>query len=642
MLDQVPFAPSEPDSALASRPGDVDVAGGLPFLPRTLRGQVIVPILLVVLIGMSILAVTIVNVSRDLYLDQLDATLTSSGRLVAAQAATALPARAESTTRDAQPFAFGVAETLGSRVTVVRPNGVVIGDSVVDPGAMANLRLNPAVINAGTGLEAINEGALVQGGERYRYASIPVPGGTAAQPGLIVRVGLPTATVDARVATVRNWFLAATTAIFLAVAVVTLFAVDRVLRGIGQSREHVRRIATGRLEIDVRPSGFDELGDLRSSFNAMVVEHQDLVAEIRQSRAQLESTLSTLSDGVILTGLAGEVVRLNAAAAGLLNVDIDEVIGLPFVMVTRDHELNALHRQSTRTGQIARGSGIELGFDRRKVDAIAQPVVGDDNQLTLVVLRDQTELRRLEQVRREFVANVSHELRTPLASIRALVETLEVGAIDEPDLAYDFLGRIVVEVDRLAALVDELLDLARLESGRVSLRLEPLAPADLLTRGAQRLLPQVDRARLTLDVDVSPALPDVLADRSRIEQVLLNLVHNAIKFTPPGGVISVRAEVQGEMLLVKVRDTGVGIEPEELPRLFERFYKTDKARRSDGTGLGLAIAKHIVMIHGGTIAARSTVNQGATFLFTLPIAATKTADETHEGRYLQPAETLLS
>ena len=624
------------------RPGDVEVAGGLPFLPRTLRGQVVVPIILVVLVGLAVLGISIVGLSRDLYLEQLDTTLTSGGRLAANQAATALPSGAGTSTADAQAFASEVAASLDSRVTIVRPDGVVIGDSAVDPATIANLRLNPAIINAGTGLEVINEGALVPGGERYRYAAVPVPGGTLAEPGLIVRIGLPTATVDDRVATVRDRGLIIAAAILIAVAVVTLFAVNRVAGGIGQAREHVRRIAAGRLEIDVRPSTLDELADLRSSFNAMVIELQDLVAEIRQSRAQLESTLSTLSDGVILTGLDGEVVRLNAAAAELLGVDIDEVIGLPFVMVTRDHELNGLHRQSMRTGQIARGTGIELGFERRKVDAIAQPVIGDENQLTLVVLRDQTELRRLEQVRREFVANVSHELRTPLASIRALVETLEVGAIDEPELANDFLGRIVVEVDRLAALVDELLDLARLESGRVSLRLEPLSPADLLTHGARRLLPQVDRARLTLDVDVSPDLPDVLADRSRIEQVLLNLVHNAIKFTPPGGVISVRAEVQGEMLLVRVRDTGVGIGPEELPRLFERFYKTDKARRSDGTGLGLAIAKHIVMIHGGTIAARSTLNQGATFLFTLPLVATKTADATHEGHHLHPAETLLS
>jgi two-component system phosphate regulon sensor histidine kinase PhoR len=212
-------------------------------------------------------------------------------------------------------------------------------------------------------------------------------------------------------------------------------------------------------------------------------------------------------------------------------------------------------------------------------------------------------------------------LRTPLASIKAMVETLEAGAVDDPDVAGDFLRRIVGEVDRLAALVDELLDLARLETGRVTLRLEALDPADLIGRAAERLRPQLDRARLRLELDLPLDLPSVRADRARVEQVVLNLLHNAIKFTPPGGEIAIQAVPDGERLRVAVRDSGVGVDPEELPRLFERFYKADKARRSDGTGLGLAIAKYIVQAHGGLIWAESTTGQGATFTFTLPIAA---------------------
>ncbi len=238
-----------------------------------------------------------------------------------------------------------------------------------------------------------------------------------------------------------------------------------------------------------------------------------------------------------------------------------------------------------------------------------------------MVIRDVTEIRRLEGIRREFVANVSHELRTPLASIKALVETLEAGAIDDPAVATDFLRRVVGEVDRLAALVDDLLDLARLETGRVTLHREPLDPADLLWRAAERLRPQIERARLRLEVPVRAELPPVYADRARIEQVLLNLIHNAIKFTPAGGTITVDAVESGPVLQVTVRDTGVGVSTEELPRVFERFYKADKARRSDGTGLGLAIAKHIVQVHGGTIWVESAPGEGASFTFTLPLAA---------------------
>jgi two-component system phosphate regulon sensor histidine kinase PhoR len=201
-----------------------------------------------------------------------------------------------------------------------------------------------------------------------------------------------------------------------------------------------------------------------------------------------------------------------------------------------------------------------------------------------------------------------------------LVETLEAGAMDDPMVADDFLHRIVAEVDRLAILVDELLDLARLESGRLTLTLQPLATAELISTGTERLRAQIERAHLALRLTFAPDLPPVRADRARIEQVLLNLVHNAIKFTPPGGTITVGADVVDGMVQVAIRDTGVGIAADEVARLFERFYKADKSRGSQGTGLGLAIAKHIVQAHGGTIWADSILGEGATFCFTLPLA----------------------
>jgi two-component system phosphate regulon sensor histidine kinase PhoR len=252
-------------------------------------------------------------------------------------------------------------------------------------------------------------------------------------------------------------------------------------------------------------------------------------------------------------------------------------------------------------------------------EAVAQPVSGAGEQLAIVLIRDVTELRRLERVRREFVANVSHELRTPLASIRAVVETLEAGAIDDPAVSGDFLSRIVAEVDRLAALVDELLELARLESGRMPLRRERIGAGDLIRAAAERLRPQTDRAGLELVVDAPAQLPDVSVDRSKIEQVLLNLVHNAIKFTPAGGTVTISGAAGPRQVSIRVDDTGPGIPEEELSRVFERFYKSDRARRTEGTGLGLAIAKHLVQAHGGTIRAERGTAGGAALTFTLPV-----------------------
>jgi two-component system phosphate regulon sensor histidine kinase PhoR len=226
----------------------------------------------------------------------------------------------------------------------------------------------------------------------------------------------------------------------------------------------------------------------------------------------------------------------------------------------------------------------------------------------------------VENLRRDFVANVSHELRTPIAALKALVETLEDGALDDPPAARDFLRRIHVEVDGLAQLVAELLELSRVESGRAQLKLEAVEPDELVRSAAERLQPQAERVGLTLTWNADPDLTPVLADRARVEHVLLALVHNAIKFTPPGGLIRVEVQSEGAFAHFSVVDTGSGIPAEDVPRIFERFYKVDRARAAVGTGLGLAIAKHVVQALGGRIWADSEVDRGTTVHFTLPTA----------------------
>ena len=247
------------------------------------------------------------------------------------------------------------------------------------------------------------------------------------------------------------------------------------------------------------------------------------------------------------------------------------------------------------------------------------------------MLQDVTDLRRLERARRDFVANIGHELRTPLASIKLLVETLMTAVHDDPAAAGGFLQRIDVEVDGLTQLVRELLELSKIESGQITLQVAPVAVPALLDRAAGRLRAQAERAGLALRVQADPALPLVAADADRIEQVLVNLLHNAIKFTPHGSILLTATPEVGAVRIA-VTDTGIGIPRDDLPRIFERFYKVDKARAGHragegGTGLGLAIAKHLVQIHGGRIWAESPRNGGTTVGFTLPIAGNARADD---------------
>jgi two-component system phosphate regulon sensor histidine kinase PhoR len=395
------------------------------------------------------------------------------------------------------------------------------------------------------------------------------------------------------------------------------FISGRIARPLEELRHQAHAVAGGDLTARVVPVETHELAEVGHAFNTMTEELQTSLDDLDQTRVRLEAVLSGLTDGVVLTDEDGLVLRLNSAAEQLLETEEAAAIGRPFVQVCRDYELQHLLRRALQ-GASRPQATIEHGLNRRTLLTTAQVVEGTRERLGLVVLRDISELRRLETVRREFVANVSHELRTPLTSIRALVETLESGAVEEEAVAMDFLGRIVGEVDRLTALVEDLLDLARLEAGRSQIRLERIDPAELVLAGADRLRPQMERARLTMSVTSGDGLVPIEVDRVRIEQVLINLVHNAIKFTPPGGEVKLNVLQRDGITEITVADTGVGIAKEEQGRLFERFYKSDKARRSDGTGLGLAIAKHIVQSHGGEISVESDVGSGATFRFTLP------------------------
>jgi two-component system phosphate regulon sensor histidine kinase PhoR len=582
-------------------------------VPRTVRTRLALTLVGLVVSVLVALGVYLAVAGRQLYVDRLAEQLAAQAQMAAA--AVASPLEAGEDVEAIDPLVKRLGARIDARVTIVAADGTVLGDSLADPRTMDDHGSRAEVIAArGTGLgEAQRHSATLD--TDFLYVAVPIVEATGA----VARVALPLHDVDAAVGRIRRDVVLATlTAATLAV-IISVFVAGRITGPLEDLRRQAGILATGQLDAVVRPAGARELGDLARAFNAMAADLRRQVTAQERSRARLEATLANLNDGVVITDEAGTVVRLNAAATRMLGTTSEEALGQPFVVATRDHDLAGLLGAALAMDG-ARTATVEHSRDHRILEASAQPFSGGGERLGLVVLRDVTELRRLERMRREFVANVSHELRTPLASIRAVVETLEAGAANDPAVAGDFLRRIIGEVDHLVGLVDELLDLARLESGRAVLELESCDPAALLTRAVERLRPQVERAGLVLWVEVPPDLPPIRVDRVRIEQVLINLVHNAVKFTPEGGEIVARAELADGMLQMSVRDTGVGITAEELPRIFERFYKFDAARRSPGSGLGLAIAKHIVQAHGGTIWAESTPGAGATISFTLPLA----------------------
>ncbi|MGH2500194.1 MAG: sensor histidine kinase, partial [Candidatus Limnocylindria bacterium] len=363
------------------------------------------------------------------------------------------------------------------------------------------------------------------------------------------------------------------------------------------------------------PGGIDELAELAAAARRRRQNEEERLIRTAGERDRLAELVDELTQAVLIADAEDRIRLANPAAVRLLEAGALE--GRRLVDVVRDHEVFEAVALA-RAGREA-VTQIERGEPWRFVRVVARPLEGGD---LLLSLQDLSTLRRLETVRRDFVANVSHELRTPIASLKAMAETLEAGALDDVATARDFVARMHREIDGLAQLVGELLTLARVESGQEDLRLEPVAPAALLEVALGRLAPLAARAGVSLVVEPSSELPAVRADADKVARVLGSLVQNAVKFTPAGGSVTLCAERRAESVAFRVRDTGGGIAREDLDRIFERFYKTDQARTGGGTGLGLAIAKHIVQAHGGEITAESEgPGRGATFTFTLPIAA---------------------
>ncbi|QRN82892.1 PAS domain-containing protein [Chloroflexota bacterium] len=366
------------------------------------------------------------------------------------------------------------------------------------------------------------------------------------------------------------------------------------------------------------PENPQELKELSNALQSMANDLGAQIDALTSERAKLSAVLNQMTDGVIIVDADGKVQLLNPAAERLFDIRESTALNRSVVEVMRYHQLVELWRKA-KSGE-RESITLEIGPQHLFLQVVATPLRTALPGSTMILLQDLTQLRRLETVRRDFISNVSHELRTPLASLKALAETLQEGALEDPPAAQRFIIRMETEIDNLTQLVNELLELSRIESGKVPLSFHRIRPCDLLLPATERMSLQAERAGLELILDCQEDLPAVFADPDRIGQVLINLIHNAVKFTPPGGKITVSAYRDGDHIVFIVRDTGVGIAGKDLARIFERFYKADRARAGGGTGLGLSIARHMIESHGGVIWAESDEQVGSSFNFTLPVA----------------------
>lgn len=531
--------------------------------------------------------------------------------------------RASSALAEGEPDWDALADRLGTiahaRVTFIREDGEVSGDSEVETGGLAaleNHRARPEIVAAFAGQigDSIRYSATIH--KRMMYSASPIPGTHTK----VARVSLPLLWVEAAKSRLRMLLLGGALVALAAAIVFSSAAAVLMSRGLRRLTSVARRMAGGDLEVRTRSEAPDEIGELGRALDHLAANLSRSLRELREDRDLLGRILESMREGVLVMDGEHRILLANPSLREMLLLD-SEVVGRSTIEVIRNAELQAMVEKAIAASEPAVGE-IEIGgLKPRRLLVHAARLSGEPRALVLVLF-DVTEMRRLETVRRDFVANVSHELRTPVASVRSAAETLRVAVVHDAKAATQFIDIIERNGRRLGELIDDLLDLSRIEAREYRLSVESLDVAALAETTLAAFADRASSRKMDLSVQIPAELPRAAADPNAVDRVLANLVDNALKYCPEGASITVKAQTAGGKIQVLVCDTGTGIDPKHLPRLFERFYRADPGRSRDmgGTGLGLSIVKHLVEAMGGEVSVESALGKGSTFAFTLPCA----------------------
>ena len=556
-------------------------------------------------------------------IESIEARLGTGARVLEDEARAGLRAGGEA--RSLQTFAERAARRTNSRVTLIAPDGRVLADSERRPADVAEMENHAArpevraALNGSAGRDVRRSGTL---GTPLIYVAVPV-----SESGRVVgalRLAAPLEAATPAYESLRGVMLAGGAVALVVALGIGLFVAGRVTRPVVEMEDVARQMSEGNFRVRASVRSPDEIGTLGRSLNVMAGRLREKIDDLEREQAKATAILDAMVEGVIATDGHDHIFLLNEGARGIFGLGQTRVERRPLLEVIRNVDLHGLLSESRAAadGEVV-SREIKLPDPQERVlqvHAVPLRFTGDEPGV-VIILHDITELRRLEQVRTEFVANVSHELRTPLTAIQGYLETLLDGALEEPQHARKFLEIVFRHTERLGRLTDDLTDLSNIELGRISLRIEPTDLTEVTESALAIIQPRAGSGRVTVKVSLPADMPEVLADRDRLAQILINLVDNAVKYTPGGGRVWVEAQrLPSGMVEVAVRDTGVGVPKADLPRLTERFYRVDKARSRElgGTGLGLAIVKHLVLAHGGDLGIESELWKGTTVRFTLP------------------------
>lgn len=602
---------------------------------QTIQSKIIIIYVLLILMAMQLIGVYFVRTMERSFIDNFTDSLNKQAYLLANFSEPYLIA-----SQDAGPSAEGkksyadlneIVNNLfnisDAEIQIIDANGLVLTTSVQSKASLIGQKNTQAeVVSALQGIKDIQSETIDSDGHRRKVVAQPVSEGAKVLGAVYI-----VASMESLYGTMNriNKIFLSGTGIALALTVFLGVIISHTITNpIKEITRQASAMADGNFNQQVSVKGPDEIGQLGNAFNHMTNRLKEALSLNEEEREKLASVLANMNDGVIATDDQGTIIVVNRQAKQMLRIgneditdrNVSEVLGIGEEKIGQ--YVKGEHQ--TATIQIAKeeeGDFVTLRVVFTPIHRRGEGITG-----TIAMLHDITEQEQLEDARREFVANVSHELRTPLTTMKSYLEALDDGAIEDPTLAHRFVGVMRNETERMIRLVNDLLHLSRLDSRKALISRVPTYVPDMLEEVADRFSFQLDQKEISIEIAVAPGIQDVLLDRDQIDQVLDNLVSNAIKYTPEGGAIAIRAgKTEKEWLEIAVQDNGIGIPRKDLARIFDRFYRVDKARSRNmgGTGLGLSIAREIVKAHGGTITLDSELNRGTRVTFALPVHRTE-------------------